>query len=311
MATSYINGVVFTPVSNSTVDFVVSAAVTGWQTPAGATAVDGSTFRYRAASADLSQWEDGTGVYTVSTTTLTRATVKQNSLGTTAKINFLVPPQVSITVFDDDLTAFVSNTDSRVLSGNLNFTGTNSYFSTGWFVTANVSANTTALIVNNTILTASLLTIGGNPVANSTGANNAFNLGGVAAASYVNTSGNYTITGIHTHNANLSVNGAVFLSGSNGAVGQVWTSNGTSNSYWSTPAGGAPSNFSANIGNTTGTSFVITHNMNKSTLFFSVLEISSGYEVYPDVVYNTTNTCTVNFVTAPTANQYTITVLGV
>jgi hypothetical protein len=45
--------------------------------------------------------------------------------------------------------SYVQNTDSRVLSGNLNFTGTNNFFSTGLFVGANVIANTTALTVGN------------------------------------------------------------------------------------------------------------------------------------------------------------------
>ena len=45
--------------------------------------------------------------------------------------------------------SYVQNTDSRVLSGNLNFTGTNNFFSTGLFVGANVIANTTALFVGN------------------------------------------------------------------------------------------------------------------------------------------------------------------
>ena len=43
--------------------------------------------------------------------------------------------------------------------------------------------------------------------------NNSLNLGGVAAANYVNTSGNYTITGIHTMNANLFVNNAILSVG--------------------------------------------------------------------------------------------------
>ena len=105
MATSYVDGVVFRAVSSGTVDFVVSAAITGWQTPAAAVAVDAATYRYRATSDDGSQWETGTGVYTVSTTTLTRATVSYNSLGTTAKIAFTVAPQIAMTIFSTDIAA--------------------------------------------------------------------------------------------------------------------------------------------------------------------------------------------------------------
>ncbi len=41
--------------------------------------------------------------------------------------------------------AYVQNTDSRVLSGNLNFTGTNVYFTSGFFVGSAFSINTTTL----------------------------------------------------------------------------------------------------------------------------------------------------------------------
>jgi hypothetical protein len=50
----------------------------------------------------------------------------------------------------------------------------------------------------------------------------------------VNVASQYTFTNTITHNANLSVNGAIFLGASNGQVGQVLTSNGTGNVYWST-----------------------------------------------------------------------------
>ena len=121
--TSFVNACVFTPVSTGTVDFVVSAAVTGWQTPALAGAVDQATYRYRAASTDGTQWEIGTGVYTVSTTTLTRATVSYNSLGTTAKISFTAAPQVTLTAFATDLTPYTQ--DSYTGSGSAAYTLTN------------------------------------------------------------------------------------------------------------------------------------------------------------------------------------------
>ena len=49
----------------------------------------------------------------------------------------------------------------------------------------------------------------------------------------VNTTGNFIFTGVHTHDANLAVNAALILSGSPGTAGQVLTSNGTNNVYWS------------------------------------------------------------------------------
>jgi len=45
--------------------------------------------------------------------------------------------------------SYVQNTDSRVLSGNLNFTGTNNYYSTAVYVGANVIVNTSVVTVGN------------------------------------------------------------------------------------------------------------------------------------------------------------------
>jgi hypothetical protein len=89
-------------------------------------------------------------------------------------------------------------------------------------------------------------------VANSTGvtwgdANNATNLGGVAAASYVNTAGAYTRTGVTTFNANAVIgptgelvfdaNSGIYANGSLGTAGQVLTSNATT-IYWANSSGG-------------------------------------------------------------------------
>jgi hypothetical protein len=93
----------FTAVSTGTVDFVVSSAVTGYQTPASAGAVSGAVYRYRAESADLSQWEVGYGAYTSGSTTLARTTVLFNSSGTTSKISFSAAPQVAVVALAEDL----------------------------------------------------------------------------------------------------------------------------------------------------------------------------------------------------------------
>lgn len=58
---------------------------------------------------------------------------------------------------------FVQNTDSRVLSGNLNFTGTNTYFTSGLFVGSNLVVNTSILFIGNstvnTIINSSALAV--------------------------------------------------------------------------------------------------------------------------------------------------------
>jgi hypothetical protein len=70
-------------------------------------------------------------------------------------------------------------------------------------------------------------------------ANNATNLDGVPAASYVNTSGSYTITGMLTYSNGITFSNTITANGSNGTAGQVLTSSGdTGNVYWATASGG-------------------------------------------------------------------------
>jgi hypothetical protein len=94
---------------------------------------------------------------------------------------------------------------------------------------------TNAISVGNTSVNATI-----NSTSFSGTANNASNLGGVAAANYLQNTGSYTISGTRTHTANLEVRGAtliinstaaVMANGSNGTSGQLLASNGSS-VYW-------------------------------------------------------------------------------
>lgn len=87
--------------------------------------------------------------------------------------------------------------------------------------------------------------------------------------------------------------------------------------YWSTnvstsggSTGGGASVYSANIGNSSANTFTVTHSLGKENVTVSVRENSSGYYVYPDIKYSSTNAVIVEFVSAPTANQYKVIVLG-
>lgn len=102
-ANAYVDACGFVAASAGTGDFVVSAAVLGYQTPATAVAVNAAVYSYRAESADKTQWEEGFGAYTVGTVTLARTTVTTNNLGTTAKINFSLVPNVFIVALSADL----------------------------------------------------------------------------------------------------------------------------------------------------------------------------------------------------------------
>lgn len=96
MAADILNNCMFNPTLGGTTDWTVSTAVTGYMTPTAAGAVNGATYKYRAESSDLSQWEYGEGTWNSGTGVLSRTTVIQNSSGTTSKINFTTAPFVGI-----------------------------------------------------------------------------------------------------------------------------------------------------------------------------------------------------------------------
>jgi hypothetical protein len=100
----------FNPTTGGTTDWTYSLAVTGYQSPASANAVNGRVYKFRAESADLSQWELAEGAYNSSTGVFARTTVLYNSSGTgtlqggaSTKINFSTVPQVAIVALKEDL----------------------------------------------------------------------------------------------------------------------------------------------------------------------------------------------------------------
>lgn len=67
----------------------------------------------------------------------------------------------------------------------------------------------------------------------------------------------------------------------------------------------------ANIGNGSATSFNVSHSLDSTDVIVLVREVAGGLaEVFPDVVITDTNTVTVSFSTAPTTNQYRVSVIG-
>lgn len=70
------------------------------------------------------------------------------------------------------------------------------------------------------------------------------------------------------------------------------------------------SSYSAVIGNGVSTSITVTHNLNTRNVVVSVKKASDYVEVDCDVAATTLDTVTLTFATAPTANQYVVTVVG-
>lgn len=127
--------------------------------------------------------------------------------------------------------SFVQNTDSRTLSGNLNFSGANNYFNTAVYVGANVVVNTSAHYVANSTANAAL-TVNSLTLANSSSQLNltstsvSIGSGGTTLAtgqiSVANSTGNVQITaGTTSILATGSINAASYT------VGTAFTSNST------------------------------------------------------------------------------------
>jgi hypothetical protein len=100
---AFLNACRFNPTAGGTTDWTYSSAVNGYQSPGAAGAVSGRLYKYRAESADLSQWEIGEGSWNSGTGVLSRTAVLFNSSGTTSKINFSTVPQVAVVAIKEDL----------------------------------------------------------------------------------------------------------------------------------------------------------------------------------------------------------------
>jgi hypothetical protein len=124
---AFLNACRFNPAAGGTTDWTYSSPVPGYQTPTAAGAITGTAYKYRAESADLSQWELGEGAYNSGTGTFARTTVLFNSSGTTSKINFSMVPQVAIVALAEDIAGLSSN---NTLTGTQNVTNTTDASST-------------------------------------------------------------------------------------------------------------------------------------------------------------------------------------
>jgi hypothetical protein len=74
---------------------------------------------------------------------------------------------------------------------------------------------------------------------------------------------------------------------------------------------GSASTYSVLIGDGTNTTYTVAHNLNTANdTYVVVRDTTTNYYVYPDIVYTNANSLNVIFVSAPTTNQYRVSVIG-
>ena len=178
--------------------------------------------------------------------------------------NTLSVGNTTTNVMSNSTTIFVGNSTVNLSINSTSFSGTSNntlYLggtaAAGYQTTAGLSGNVATLTSNNALYLGGTAAAGYQTTAGLAGnvatltANNALYLGGVVSTAYVNTSGAYTISGIHTHNANIIFGTSTTLqaNGTAGTPGQFLTSNGTQ-VYWSSPSPGVNSSAQYTFSNT-------------------------------------------------------------
>jgi len=77
-----------------------------------------------------------------------------------------------------------------------------------------------------------------------------------------------------------------------------------------TPLSASVPSYKLTFGDGSANSYNINHALNTTDVVVAVKEVSTGYYVYPDVKTTTANHVVIEFVVAPTTNQYRVIVIG-
>lgn len=225
---AYLDVCRFVPTLGGTTDWTYSSAVTGYQAPGSAGVVNGETYRYRAESANLSQWEIGYGTYDTGTGILARTVVLYNSSGTTSKISFSAVPEVAIVAISVDLPSLTKA--SNGFTGNMGVGG----------AAGNAILN---VIVPNNAGTANAIRFIDDGGASSSTTSNSYGIGvNPSTGAFVltaGTAGSFQMYTANTQRFSISNAGAFAItSGTLACDGFIKSSNATTGIGYATGAGG-------------------------------------------------------------------------
>ena len=193
---------------------------------------------------------------------------------------------------------------NATLAGTLTANG--SVGTAGQFLTTSTTGTYWSTVIANTNLT--LASNSSTISVNSDTGTDVTILAANATTAGVLTADAQTIGGVKTFSADVILSAALTANGTVGTAGQVLTSN-AAGVYWA-PAGASTATYNVTIGDGSATSFTITHSLNKANIFVSIRDVSTGYFVYPDIRYTSTNAVVLEFVDPPTSSQYYVAVIG-
>lgn len=142
---------------------------------------------------------------------------------------------------------------------------------------------------------------------------------------FASTDGQLSVGNVTSYAATSNTTGSLIVIGGVGILGNTYTGNlviaGSSaagngitfaDGTRMTTAGGGSSvtTFNTTIGDGTNTTYRVLHNLAKTNIVTTVRETTSGNIAYPSLQYANTNQMNVSFVSAPSTNFYTVSIMG-
>lgn len=238
-----------------------------------------------------------------------KATGAQVSQFVTSSISSLNLTSLSASTISGDGSAITNLTASNVSNFTADVRG---QFSAGTGITVS-NGQIAAGNIPNSSLTNSSLTVGTTSITLGASATTIQGINTLTASLINGTTANFTsVTASFNGNGSAITNltASNISNFTNDVRGQFSAGTGITLSNGQISSAGGISSYSASIGNGSATVFALTHSLGKTNIIISVRENPTGAYVYPDIDYISSNIATITFASAPSSDQYFVSILG-